>query len=90
MDDADQYALPPLVIKVAARRRSEDLAREAWFYEEMEGLQGVAIARCYGFFTMEIDPNSEVLDWAESDEASDEETDDLHEDSQIEDDESTY
>jgi hypothetical protein len=41
--------------------------REAWFYEEMEYLQGVAIARCYGFFTLEIDPNSEVLDWAVSD-----------------------
>jgi hypothetical protein len=63
MDDTNQYALPPLVIKVAARRRSDDLARETWFYEEMEDLQGVAIARCYGFFTAEIDPNSEILDF---------------------------
>ncbi|KAF8494807.1 hypothetical protein JB92DRAFT_3126736 [Gautieria morchelliformis] len=41
IDDTNQYALPSLVIKVAARRRSDDLAREAWIYEEMEGIQGV-------------------------------------------------
>jgi hypothetical protein len=64
---SSQYCLPPLVIKVAARRRSPNLAREAWFYEEMEHIQGVAIPRCYGLFTAEIDPNSEVLDWAETD-----------------------
>ncbi|KAF8494289.1 hypothetical protein JB92DRAFT_2595742, partial [Gautieria morchelliformis] len=75
IDGADQYALPPLVIKVAGRRRSEDLAREAWFYEELEHIQGVAIARCYGFFTAEIDANSEVLGWAESDANYDEEDD---------------
>ncbi|KAF8520642.1 hypothetical protein BU17DRAFT_46477 [Hysterangium stoloniferum] len=42
--------IPPLVIKVSNRYRSPKLAREAWFYEEMEHLQGVCIARCYGFF----------------------------------------
>ncbi|KAF8516611.1 hypothetical protein JB92DRAFT_2909592 [Gautieria morchelliformis] len=73
IDDNNQYTLPSLVIKVAARRRSDDLAREAWFYEEMEDIQGVAIARCYGFFTAEIEQNSEVLDWAESDADCDEE-----------------
>ncbi|KAF8522500.1 hypothetical protein JB92DRAFT_2887122 [Gautieria morchelliformis] len=73
IDDTNQYALPALVIKVAARRRSDDLAREAWFYEEMEDIQGVAIARCYGFFTAEIEPNSELLDWAEADADCDEE-----------------
>jgi hypothetical protein len=67
MDDTNQYALPSLVINVTARRRPDDLARETWFYEEMEHLQGVAIARCHAFFTVEIDPTSEVLDWAESD-----------------------
>ncbi|KAF8496298.1 hypothetical protein JB92DRAFT_3126183 [Gautieria morchelliformis] len=67
--------LPSLVIKVAARRRSDDLAREAWFYEEMEDIQGVAIAHCYGFFTAEIEQNSEVLDWAKSDADCDEEVD---------------
>ncbi|KAF8493137.1 hypothetical protein JB92DRAFT_3147343 [Gautieria morchelliformis] len=44
---AEWYALPSLVIKVAAPRRSDDLAREAWFYEEMDDIQG----------------NSQVLHW---------------------------
>ncbi|KAF8531754.1 hypothetical protein JB92DRAFT_2848651 [Gautieria morchelliformis] len=73
IDDNNQYTLPSLVIKVAARRRSDDLAREAWFYEEMEDIQGVAIACCYGFFTAEIEQNSEVLDWVKSDADCDEE-----------------
>ncbi|KAF8499493.1 hypothetical protein JB92DRAFT_2980986 [Gautieria morchelliformis] len=87
IDDSNQYALPSLVIKVASRRRSDDLAREAWFYEEMEDIQGVAIARCYGFFTAEIEQNSEVLGWAESDADYDEEEVDVRgEDSPSEDD----
>ena len=67
------YSLPPLVLKVTARHHTENLASEAWFYEEMEYLQGVSIARFYGFFESEIDPNSEVLDWAESDQTYNEE-----------------
>ncbi|KAF8482311.1 hypothetical protein JB92DRAFT_3035459 [Gautieria morchelliformis] len=39
----------------------------------MEDIQGVAIARCYGFFTVEIESNSEVLDGAGSDADYDEE-----------------
>ncbi|KAF8524538.1 hypothetical protein JB92DRAFT_2827017 [Gautieria morchelliformis] len=75
IDDTNQYALPSLVIKIAARRRSDDLVREAWFYEEMEDIQGAAIARCYGFFTAEIEQNSQVLDWEVSDADYDEEVD---------------
>ncbi|KAF8522509.1 hypothetical protein JB92DRAFT_2887325 [Gautieria morchelliformis] len=93
IDDSNQYTLPSLVIKVAARRRYDDLAREAWFYEEMEDIQGVAIARCYWFFTAEIEQNSEVLDWAESDadyheevDVGDEDIDVGDEDSESEDD----
>ncbi|KAF8516621.1 hypothetical protein JB92DRAFT_2829231 [Gautieria morchelliformis] len=67
-------------MKVTARRRSDDLAREAWFYEEMEDIQG---RHCYGFFTAEIESNSEVLDWAASDAGCDEEEVDVpDEDSQ--------
>ncbi|KAF8531477.1 hypothetical protein JB92DRAFT_2850428 [Gautieria morchelliformis] len=90
IDDTHQYALPSLVIKVAARRRSDDLAREAWFYEEMEDIQGVAIARCYGFFAAEIESNSEVLDWPGSDADYDEEEVDVRdEDNPSEDDDSS-
>ena len=40
-----QFSLPAFVVKVAARRRLENLApsREVWFYEEMENIQGVSI-----------------------------------------------
>jgi hypothetical protein len=42
----------PLVVKVAGRDipLSTDLMKEAWNYEEMECIQGVAIPRCYGIF----------------------------------------
>ncbi|KAF8496906.1 hypothetical protein BU17DRAFT_65309 [Hysterangium stoloniferum] len=55
--------IPPLVIKVSNRYRSPKLAREAWFYEEMEHLQGVCIARCYGFFQVELTEEYEVPNW---------------------------
>ncbi|KAF8512466.1 hypothetical protein BU17DRAFT_15563, partial [Hysterangium stoloniferum] len=41
------HAIPDLVIKVARRYQSNNLCREAWFYEEMEHLQGIIVARCY-------------------------------------------
>ncbi|KAF8482319.1 hypothetical protein JB92DRAFT_3035530 [Gautieria morchelliformis] len=73
IEDTNQY--------VAARRRSDDLARKAWFYEELEDIQGVAIARCYGFFTPEIEQNKSDADYDEEevdvwDEASPSEDDD--------------
>ncbi|KAF8530536.1 hypothetical protein BU17DRAFT_36288 [Hysterangium stoloniferum] len=55
--------IPPLVIKVSDRYRSAKLAREAWFYEEMEHLQGVSIGRCYGFFQVELTEECEVPNW---------------------------
>ena len=67
VNDPSESSLPPLVVKVAVRHRSERMSREAWFYEEMERLQGTSIPLCYGYFTAEIDANSEVLDWAEAD-----------------------
>ncbi|KAJ4496841.1 hypothetical protein C8R41DRAFT_980080 [Lentinula lateritia] len=50
------HFLPELVFKFARLHRCADLYREAWFYEEMECLQGVAIPRCYGLFEAEIPP----------------------------------
>lgn len=43
-------ALPPLVLKLARPNRCAFMAREAWFYDELELLQGVCIPRCYGWF----------------------------------------
>ncbi|KAJ3894209.1 hypothetical protein GG344DRAFT_63194 [Lentinula edodes] len=55
------YFLPELVFKFARLHRCADLYREAWFYEEMECLQGVAIPRCYGLFEAEIPPGCRLL-----------------------------
>ncbi|KII84884.1 hypothetical protein PLICRDRAFT_179212 [Plicaturopsis crispa FD-325 SS-3] len=57
------FAFPALVIKIATRFRSKDLAKEAWFYEEMECLQGVGLARCYGFFQAELEDNIHIGLW---------------------------
>ncbi|KII84862.1 hypothetical protein PLICRDRAFT_344255 [Plicaturopsis crispa FD-325 SS-3] len=62
------YALPPLVIKIARRSRSQELEREAWFYEEMESLQGVALARCYGLFQVELEHSIHIESWNVDDE----------------------
>ncbi|KAF8524650.1 hypothetical protein BU17DRAFT_84713 [Hysterangium stoloniferum] len=67
--------IPPLVIKVSDRYRSAKLAREAWFYEEMEHLQGVSIGRCYGFFQVELTEECEVPNWRKISEESAEEAD---------------
>ncbi|KAF8530525.1 hypothetical protein BU17DRAFT_36171 [Hysterangium stoloniferum] len=67
--------IPPLVIKVSDRYRSAKLAREAWFYEEMEHLQGVSIGRCYGFFQVELTEEYEVPNWRKISEESAEEAD---------------
>ncbi|KAF4616367.1 hypothetical protein D9613_008268 [Agrocybe pediades] len=44
--------LPPLCIKVATPGYARSLAREAWFYEYIDGkgLTGVIAPRCYGVF----------------------------------------
>jgi len=46
--------LPPLVLKVARSKRRAEIAREAWFYDELECLQGVVLPRCYGWFEAEL------------------------------------
>ncbi|KAH8119548.1 hypothetical protein DFH11DRAFT_1501519, partial [Phellopilus nigrolimitatus] len=37
--------VPPLVLKIAARRRNKSLSRESWFYDKMECLQGSVVCR---------------------------------------------
>ncbi|KAF8520583.1 hypothetical protein BU17DRAFT_46465, partial [Hysterangium stoloniferum] len=55
--------IPDLVIKVSHRYQSNNLCREAWFYEEMEHLQGIIVARYYGIFQVVLDEQYEVLGW---------------------------
>lgn len=53
-----EVAPPPLVVKIARLNRVTSLMREAWFYDEMECLQGASIPRCYGYFEMELHEDS--------------------------------
>lgn len=41
-----------LCVKIAKPQRCRSLAREAWFYEQLSEVQGIATARCYGFYTV--------------------------------------
>lgn len=60
-DPTTSYAnLPSVVLKFARPNRCADLNREAWFYEEMECLQGVALARCYGLFEADVPEGYDV------------------------------
>ncbi|KAI0060223.1 hypothetical protein BV25DRAFT_1828038 [Artomyces pyxidatus] len=59
----DPCSVPRLVVKIARSNRLAALAREAWFYDEMECLQGSSIARCYGWFEMELSPHETVPAW---------------------------
>lgn len=47
-------AIPPLVAKISRPGQHTRLEHEAYYYEEMECIQGVVIPRCYGFFTGDI------------------------------------
>lgn len=44
-------ALPALVAKIGRQHFNKWLLREAWFYEEMQSLQGLVIPRCYGLYS---------------------------------------
>ncbi|CAL1706281.1 unnamed protein product [Somion occarium] len=56
--------MPPLVVKVSRRQDANKIAREAFYYDEMECLQGSVIPRYYGFFEATIPPNIEFTPWA--------------------------
>lgn len=51
---------PPLVAKLAFATRAMDVAREAWFYNELESLQGSVIPRCYGLFRATLGANESI------------------------------
>lgn len=60
-----QYRIPPLVCKFAAHDRKSCAAREAWFYDEMQTIQGMAIPRCYGFFEAVVPDGYEFVPYTE-------------------------
>lgn len=57
--------LPPLVVKFAARKRNKYVAREAWFYDEMQTIQGIAIPWCYGWFEATLPEGKRFHPWEE-------------------------
>ncbi|KAI0060204.1 hypothetical protein BV25DRAFT_1828006 [Artomyces pyxidatus] len=61
----DPRSVPSLVVKIARSNRLAALARDAWFYDEMECLQGSSIARCYGWFEVELSSGQSVPAWNE-------------------------
>lgn len=65
-------AVPPLVAKVSRPGCPTRIQHEAYYYEEMESLQGVIIPRCYGLFTSDIPAGSSLSESAKkpSDEPS--------------------
>jgi hypothetical protein len=52
-----------LVAKVSTLCHSDSLDREAWFYSEMESLQGSCIPNCYGLFQADIERDWIVKRW---------------------------
>ncbi|KAF9075566.1 hypothetical protein BDP27DRAFT_1315283 [Rhodocollybia butyracea] len=50
-------------IKVAKPQFFRSLAREAWFYEQLAGLQGSVTPRCFGFF---VAPLPEGVSWLDA------------------------
>ncbi|KZV85872.1 hypothetical protein EXIGLDRAFT_841161 [Exidia glandulosa HHB12029] len=62
-NDASRYSFPPLVVKVARSTRCMSMAREAWFYDHLECLQGVVIPRCYGWFELKLPHGCVVPAW---------------------------
>lgn len=54
-----QVHVPPLVCKFAARDRNKCISREAWFYDEMQTIQGLAIPHCFGLFEAILPENTD-------------------------------
>lgn len=59
--DGQPIRIPPLICKIAPHRRNKPIAREAWFYDEMQTLQGLIIPRCYGLFVAQVPERMELL-----------------------------
>lgn len=62
-------------VKLVKPQFIRSLAREAWFYEQLAELQGVAVPRCFGFFVAPLPDGVSWIDaWGEfRDEDEDEE-----------------
>lgn len=55
--------LPPLVAKFGAKGFNKYLLREAWFYDEMQTLQGEVIPWCFGFYRAMLPKGMSLIPW---------------------------
>lgn len=65
---SDDVVIPPLVLKIAVKTKKKNIAREAWFYDEMQSLQGVVIPRCYGWFEAQLPKGITFVPWTDDEE----------------------
>lgn len=56
-------SIPPLVAKFGRPGSGKFLLREAWFYDEMQTLQGEVIPWCYSLYCVRIPRGSVFLPW---------------------------
>jgi hypothetical protein len=50
-------------LKFASHNRNKNLLREAWFYDELQSLQGATVPRCYGYFHAILPANWTIIPW---------------------------
>ncbi|KAI0077977.1 hypothetical protein K474DRAFT_1674445 [Panus rudis PR-1116 ss-1] len=55
--------IPPLVVKMSNHLKSRELIREAFYYEELEPLEGSVIPRYYGLFQAIIPTSWKLPPW---------------------------
>ncbi|KZV69920.1 hypothetical protein PENSPDRAFT_665431 [Peniophora sp. CONT] len=53
--------LPSLCVKIAFPAQRAKLSTEAWYYDDLQLLQGSAIPLCYGYFEAELSRDSKLL-----------------------------
>lgn len=58
--------MPPLVVKVSRPSKANSVAREAYYYEEMECLQGCVIPRYYGLYETAIPAACDFEPWSKN------------------------
>ncbi|EJD50958.1 hypothetical protein AURDEDRAFT_160101 [Auricularia subglabra TFB-10046 SS5] len=56
-------SFPPLAVKIAKSYRAMEVVRESWAYDELECLQGVAVPRYYGLFTLTLPDSQRPKTW---------------------------
>lgn len=61
--ELSDISLPPLVAKIAGMRYTSDITREAWFYDELEALQGSVVPRCFGLFEAVLPDDTMLVPW---------------------------